>query len=272
MSNQYNVSEDILNEYIGFIYVTVNKENGKSYIGLKHFNKTGVKWDEYLGSGKILKQAIEKYGEDSFYKIIVCFAKTEEELANLEKLIIKVNDAVNNKEFYNISEGGHGGDTFAGYTEEEFKKYCDNLKGENNPFYGKKHSKESVEKMLKKRTGEKHWLYGKHMPEGTKKKLSDIKKKYYKTHVHQSAKKIRIVFNDKEKEYDSIKDAYNDLSLDYHYHAKFKRYEIPKFRGNNKKTFDSILEIYENGTLVFSKDNIKHNTSVKGVETVVKDK
>lgn len=45
------------NNFYGFIYITTNLINGKKYIG----QKKGYN-DTYLGSGKILKLAIKKYG------------------------------------------------------------------------------------------------------------------------------------------------------------------------------------------------------------------
>ena len=121
MINSYNIQKDVIEKYIGFIYITINRKNGRAYIGKKHFNHG---WEDYLGSGKIIKQAIKKEGEDNFYKVIIGFAKTEEELNDMEKEIIEVNNATSNIDFYNISDGGNGGNAFSGYTEEEFKAYC----------------------------------------------------------------------------------------------------------------------------------------------------
>lgn len=45
-----------------FIYETTNLKNGKKYIG-KHYGELN---DSYLGSGTLLKKAIEKYGKESF--------------------------------------------------------------------------------------------------------------------------------------------------------------------------------------------------------------
>ena len=258
MIEKYDISEETIKNNAGFLYVTVNKCNGKSYIGVKHFNKTGSKWDEYLGSGKILKQAIKKYGKESFYKIIVQIVKTEDELFNIEKEIIKINKAVKNENFYNISNGGHGGDSFSGYSKEEFKKYCNNLKGENNPFYGRKHSKKSKELMIKRRTGENHWLFGKHQSEETKKKLSDSRKQYYKTHIHHSSITTKIVLKNETKIFDSIAKALEYTGFQKRDYSRIKKYDIPKFKNHKKqKMFDNILEIYENNNLVFSK--IKDN-------------
>lgn len=91
----------------GFIYITTNMLNGKQYVGKKVFDIKGG-WRSYLGSGKVLKQAIQKYGRKNFKKRIIHICYSEDELANAEKSIISLLDAKNNEDYYNIAEGGEG--------------------------------------------------------------------------------------------------------------------------------------------------------------------
>ena len=56
-----------------YIYLTTNKINGMKYIG-KHYGELD---DSYLGSGKILKRAIEKYGKENFEKSILSISQTD---------------------------------------------------------------------------------------------------------------------------------------------------------------------------------------------------
>lgn len=84
------------------IYKTTNLVNDKFYIG-KH--KTKDLNDDYLGSGKLLKRAIAKYGIDNFHKEILHVCKDEEHMNLLESILV-VPDAETN---YNLCEGGHGG-------------------------------------------------------------------------------------------------------------------------------------------------------------------
>lgn len=125
----------------GFVYITTNKINGKKYIGQRKYDKQG-KWKTYLGSGVILSRAIEKYGVDNFSKEIVENCETKQLLNEREKYWISYFDATNSDNFYNIANGGDGGNTLAGYTEEQLEEHSKILskalkgvinQGANNP-------------------------------------------------------------------------------------------------------------------------------------------
>ena len=62
-----------------YIYEITNKINGKTYIGQRKcpINKIPETDTKYMGSGLILKQAIEKYGIENFTKEIlaICYDK-----------------------------------------------------------------------------------------------------------------------------------------------------------------------------------------------------
>lgn len=88
------------------IYKTTNLINGKQYIGQQ------IIYDKkYLGSGKLLIRAIKKYGKQSFRKEILenCINISQKELDDKEKYWIEKYDAVDDKNFYNLSLGGLGG-------------------------------------------------------------------------------------------------------------------------------------------------------------------
>ena len=117
---EYSDLESEIIEPYGFIYITTNLVNGKRYIGQKQFKNTYYnKWQNYLGSGKILIKAIKKYGKDNFSRNIIAIGYTQEELNNLEIKFISDYNAVEDKNFYNIAEGGKSGNPYAGYTEKE---------------------------------------------------------------------------------------------------------------------------------------------------------
>lgn len=88
------------------IYLTTNLITGRKYIGKDSQDKSS-----YIGSGKILKQAIKKYGKNNFKKEILCRCSSLRELSEVEQYFIAYFNAVNNPSFYNITKGGTGGKT-----------------------------------------------------------------------------------------------------------------------------------------------------------------
>ena len=105
----------------GFIYITTNHINGKRYIGQKSYSQSN--WKTYLGSGIYLNRAINKYGKENFSKEIIETCETKEILDEREKYWIGYYNAVENNNFYNIASGGDGGNTIAGYSEEQLEQY-----------------------------------------------------------------------------------------------------------------------------------------------------
>lgn len=87
------------------IYKIINKQNGRWYIG-KHNGHD----PNYMGSGKILKQALDKYGRDSFERVILEQVDSQERLDDRERYWIAETDAVNDPMSYNLADGGAGGD------------------------------------------------------------------------------------------------------------------------------------------------------------------
>lgn len=150
-----------------FVYLTTNLVNGKKYIG----QHDGLLNDDYLGSGALLKQAISKYGKENFQREILEVCDSKEELDLAEKKWIANFNATENREFYNIAEGGTGGNTYKGLSEEELNRIkalrSEQTKGKNNPRFGQHMAEESKEKMratFKERgvsVGENNPMYGK---------------------------------------------------------------------------------------------------------------
>lgn len=86
-----------------YIYKIVNKINGKWYIG-KHNGSN----PNYFGSGKLLKQAVEKYGKENFERIVL--EEVEADINAREQYWIDKTNAVNDPLSYNLAKGGEGGD------------------------------------------------------------------------------------------------------------------------------------------------------------------
>lgn len=99
------------------IYKIINKINGRWYIG-KHNGKDS----NYFGSGKLLKQAKEKYGLSNFEKVILETVDSPELLNERERYWITKTDAVNDPKSYNLADGGEGGD-LSKYIDYENRQY-----------------------------------------------------------------------------------------------------------------------------------------------------
>lgn len=107
---------------IGYIYKTTNNINGKIYIGLHRVN-TDILDEKYLGSGKRLKYAIDKYGRKNFKCEIIEWCETDEELSGREMFWINELNSMDESVGYNMNEGGLGG-------------WKIDVSGENNPMFG----------------------------------------------------------------------------------------------------------------------------------------
>jgi group I intron endonuclease len=182
-------------ETYGYIYLTTNKINEKSYIG-KHKSKD---WDyNYFGSGKILLYAIKKYGIENFTCFPLMWAWNKEELNKLE-----IEYIAHYKPEYNIAKGGEGGYLLEYASderkEEARKKNSEAKKGvKRKPFsdktrqklsainQGKKHTEETRKKLSEINKGRKHTEetkrkigdghINKHHSEETKRKIGEIHK------------------------------------------------------------------------------------------------
>lgn len=91
----------------GYIYLILNKINGKTYIGQ---HKSSKEWfeDDYMGSGKLIKYAFQKNGKSNFEKFLIQYCTTFEELNNAEKFWIDYYRKLGKAE-YNLASGGSAG-------------------------------------------------------------------------------------------------------------------------------------------------------------------
>lgn len=104
----------------GYIYKTTNLKNGKIYIG-KH---KSCEYDpNYLGSGRLLKRAIKKYGKENFLNEIIDVAFSDDELNQKEISCITLHKTLYGDNCYNIAFGGEGGDTTKYMSESEKENF-----------------------------------------------------------------------------------------------------------------------------------------------------
>lgn len=87
------------------IYKVTNIVNNKYYIG---YHKTDNIHDDYYGSGKLLKTALNKYGKKNFNKEIL-FIFDNKEQALLKEFELVNDITINDVNSYNLKIGGEGG-------------------------------------------------------------------------------------------------------------------------------------------------------------------
>ncbi len=65
----------------GYIYLIVNKLDGRTYLGKRKFRNKNQKWDTdgYMGSGCHLKNSQAKYGIENFEKFLITWTYSEED-------------------------------------------------------------------------------------------------------------------------------------------------------------------------------------------------
>lgn len=156
------------------IYKTTNKINGKIYIGQDKNNNP-----DYLGSGKIIRQSIEKYGAENFEKEILEECTTKEQLDLSEIYWIAYYNSTNREIGYNIAKGGTGGDTISKHPDKNLisKKISKSNKG-RKPWNTGTKGKIIWTEESKRKNRESN--LGKRLSEEAKKKISIAKKKWWK--------------------------------------------------------------------------------------------
>lgn len=206
-----------------YIYKTTNKINGRIYIGLS--THTPHNHGHYLGSGKLLKQALKKYGRKNFTKEILEECSDLETLRKLEKKWIK-RFRESHTDMYNLSDGGDCCGT------DICKKR--GFHGEGNPNYGNywtDEQKERISIILKKSQHNK----GKNNPSCRE----DVKEKIRKTKLgsknHNSAK-WKIIHPDGTEEIinGGIKRRLIELSVSY---IRFPYVDSDGYRYGNTHNF-----------------------------------
>ena len=131
--NQIQQGTNNMNKKYYYVYKITNNLNNKEYIG---YHSTNDLNDGYMGSGKLLIKAIEKYGIENFSKVILKFFDDKKSAEEYERFLVN-EEYVQRKDTYNLTTGGN---------------VCI-LRGEKNGFYGKKHSKETIERIKKSKQG-----------------------------------------------------------------------------------------------------------------------
>ena len=168
-----------------YIYLIVNKVNGKTYVGQR---KSSKEWyeDKYMGSGKLLAKAKKKYGIENFEKFLIQHCNTKEETNKAERFWIAEYRSRGKAE-YNLANGGDGGNGKANkgraswskgkHLSDEHKRHISEAKkGKPSPNIGKHLSEEHKIKISESHKCENNPFYGKHHSDEAKQKISEAHK------------------------------------------------------------------------------------------------
>lgn len=181
------------------IYKTINQVNGKIYIGQDKYNDPN-----YLGSGKILHLAFQKYGIENFKKEIIEECESIELLNEREKFWIYYYNSTDRSIGYNIALGGNGGDTISNHpNKEEIKKRHSDWMKENNPTRGRKKNEDEIERWknsyVGKYKGENSPNFGSKRNESSKQKMSEVRKQWHKNLSEEERSEIGKKINEANK-------------------------------------------------------------------------
>lgn len=118
------IVESLPDDCVGFVYLIVNRANGRKYIGKKlaKFSKTTTKtvtlkngtkkkkkvrskidsdWQEYYGSSNELNKDIELLGKENFTREILFFCKSKAECSYIEAREQFIRKVLESDDYYN---------------------------------------------------------------------------------------------------------------------------------------------------------------------------
>jgi len=174
--------KNIMIKTIPFTYLLKHIPTNKYYYGVRF--KKGCHpndlWTKYFTSSKKVKGLIKRYGKKSFIFEIRKTFKNIRQAINWENKVLKRMKVIYRNDFLNLTDN-KSIDPF------HLSKI---MMGKKNNFYGKKHTKESIEKIRFHSTGKNNPMYGKPRTEEVKQKLrlANLGKK----HSKETIEKIRL--------------------------------------------------------------------------------
>ena len=115
MYNGQIVDSELLDEYLGFVYIITNLTNNRKYIGKKLLKRTKTKqvkgrkkrtlvesdWKSYYGSNKELQADVESVGVHNFKREILRLCKTKGECNYYEAKQQFLLDVLEDVSYYN---------------------------------------------------------------------------------------------------------------------------------------------------------------------------
>jgi group I intron endonuclease len=147
-----------MNKYF-YIYKITNLINKKVYIGLRR-SKVEPEKDNYMGSGKLLREDMKALGKDKFKKQIIWTTDCESELPSLEKVMIMLHKSLFPRG-YNLTTGGEYRKQLCQESIEKIRRKAtgripsDEVRRKMSLAH-QNMSAETLDKMRQKRLGKKH--------------------------------------------------------------------------------------------------------------------
>jgi hypothetical protein len=153
-----------------YIYQITNKINGHIYIGVRQSKVRPEDDVGYMGSGKVVKSAILKYGIENFKKNIISLYDNRDQAMIAEAEIVNF-DFVQRTDTYNLKPGGRGGSVKGkpSPSSETRQKISIANKGKRMPVFSDEHKRKMSESMKGRETHNK----GKSPSEETRRKMSE---------------------------------------------------------------------------------------------------
>ena len=219
----------------GLIYKIINNTNGKVYIGQTHnLFKRKIKHisSAKRGSNLPIHNAIRKYGEENFKWVVLCENLSDDYLVIAEQVFIDYYGGIESNKNYNLREASLNGKP----SIEVRKKISDSKIGEKNPMFGKKHSKDRIEKLRKRSIGNKYSLGKKHSNNAKLKISISTKGEKNPSYKHIELNTIIEKFNLTETH------TLEELAIKIGVARKTIRLKLRNFGFNNFKQFQDYLK------------------------------
>jgi hypothetical protein len=144
-------------------------------------------WIKYFTSSKVVKRLIKEYGKDAFEIVHIKLHETKEDALKWEELYLTSVDAGYNREYLNRHNGSKNFTQSGKHpSRETLNKLSKSTSGENNGFFGKNHSEETLKIMKENHrdySGENHPQFG---------KTGELSHNYGKKHTEEALKLMSI--------------------------------------------------------------------------------
>ncbi len=191
---------------MAYVYIITNKINGKKYIGSSRKPQID---ENYYGSGKVVKDALKKYGKENFTREILW--EGEGNARDIETYYLIEVNASKNSMYYNMTNDARGNNLH----QESTKRTV------SEKLTGRKFSKEICEKISKAKLGSTTSKKGK--PDGPKPSVS----KAHKGRVSPNkGKGNQVALYKISGEYIKTYSNYHDLAIDIQIHPETVRCQL----------------------------------------------